>query len=81
MLFARRGHSIVAQIIETELAVRPVSNIHRVLLAADVRRLIVLDAADRQAEKRVELAHPLSIAPRQIIVNGDQMRAASGEGI
>ena len=46
LLLARRGHAVVAQIIETELAVRPVSDVHRVLFATLVRRLIVLNAAD-----------------------------------
>ena len=55
LLLARRGHAVVAQIIETELRVRPVGDVHRVLLAANVRRLIVLNAADGQTEKVVEL--------------------------
>ena len=55
LLLARRGHAVVAQIIETELAVRAVGDVAGVLLAADVRRLIVLNAADSQAEKFVKL--------------------------
>ena len=55
LLLARRGHAVVAQIIEAELGVRAVGDVHRVLLAAQIGRLIVLDAADGQAEKTVEL--------------------------
>ncbi len=47
LLFARRGHAVVAQIIETELAVRAVGDVHRVLLATHIGFLIVLNAANR----------------------------------
>src|SRR6476660_7355352 len=47
LLFARRGHAVVAQIIETELAVRAVRDVHRVLLAARIWFLIMLNAANR----------------------------------
>src|SRR4029077_5869625 len=47
LLFARRGHTVVAQIVEAELAVGAVRDVHRVLLAADVWFLIVLNATDR----------------------------------
>ena len=46
LLLARCGHAVVAQIIEPELAVRPVRDVHRVLFAALVRLLIVLNAAN-----------------------------------
>ena len=79
LLFARRGHAVVAQVIETEFAVRAVSDVAGVLLPAHLRFLIVLNAADRQSEKIVKRAHPLGVAPSQVIVHRDQMRAASGE--
>ena len=44
LLFARSSHAVVAQVIETELAVRSVSDVHRVLFAANIRLLVVLDA-------------------------------------
>src|SRR6266550_4363749 len=46
LLFARRGHAVVAQIIEAELAVRAVSDVHRVLLATQIGFLIVFNAAN-----------------------------------
>ena len=81
LLLARRGHAVVAQIIETELAVRSVGDVHRVLLAADIGRLIVLNAADGQAEETVKLAHPFRVAPGQVIVHRHEMRAAAGERV
>ena len=58
LLLARRGHAVVAQVIETELRVRAVGDVAGVLLAAQIGRLIVLDDARRQAEETVKLAHP-----------------------
>ena len=81
LLFARRGHSVVAQIIETELAIRSVSNVAGVLLPAHIRFLIVLNATNSEPKKIVERTHPFGIAACQIIVHRDQMRAASSQGI
>ena len=81
LLLARRGHAVVAQIIETELAVRAVGDVHRVLLAANIRRLIVLNAADGQPEKTVKLAHPFGVAAGEVIVHRHEMRAAAGERV
>src|SRR4030095_9200429 len=47
LLLARCGHAVVAQIIETELAVRAVRDVHRVLLATHIGFLIMFNAANR----------------------------------
>jgi hypothetical protein len=46
LLLASRSHAVVAQVIETELAVRPVGNVHRILLATHIGFLIVLNTAN-----------------------------------
>src|SRR6266542_3719289 len=81
LLLARCSHAVVAQIIETELAVRSVSDVHRVLFATFIRLLIVLNAADREAQEIVKLPHPLRVASREIIVYSHQMRAASAQRV
>ena len=81
LLFARGGHAVVAQVIETELGVRPVGDVHGVLLAAEIGRLIVLDAAAGQTEEAVELAHPFGVAAGEVIVHRHEMRAAAGERV
>src|SRR5205823_6692924 len=48
LLLARRCHAVVAEIIKPELTVRPVSNVHCVLFATEIRFLIVLNAANRE---------------------------------
>src|SRR5207244_9729703 len=64
-----------------ELAVGSVGNVHRILLATHVRLLIVLDAANGEAEEIIELAHPLRVAASQIIIDRNQMRAATSQRI
>ncbi len=41
----------------------------------------MLNAADREAEKSVKLAHPLRVAAREVIVHRHEMRALAGERI
>src|SRR6266542_6674075 len=81
LLFARRGHPVIAQIIEAELAVRSVSNVHRVLFATNIRLLIMLNAANSEPKEIVELPNPFRVTSSQVIVYRDKMRAASGECI
>ena len=72
---------VVAQVVEAEFvvgAVRDVTPIGRLLGSAlHVRQV----DADAQAEEAIELAHPLCIAVRQIVVDSDHVHAASGQGI
>ena len=72
---------VVAQVVEAELvvgAVGHVGGIGRLLLVA-------LHAghvdADREPEKGVDTAHPLGIAARQVVVDGDQVHALAGQRI
>jgi hypothetical protein len=51
------------------------------LLAADARRLVVQDAADREAQKCINRAHPLAVARGEVIVDGDDVDAAPGERV
>ena len=76
LLLARGGHAVVAQIIETELAIRAVGDVHRVLLAADIRRLDRAECSRPSAREIVKLAHPFRVAAREVIVHRHQMRAA-----
>ncbi len=76
-----RGHAVVAQIIKTKFGVRAVGDVTLILLAANLRRLIVQNDTDRQAEKFVDGAHPFGIARGQIIVHRHDMDAAAGERV
>ena len=80
VLLAHR-HAVVAQIIETELGVRAIGDVAVILLAAKGRRLVMQDAADGEAEKFVNRAHPFRVARRQVIVHRHHMDAAAGQRI
>ena len=43
------------------------------------KALVVLDAADGQAEGVVDLAHPLGVALGQVVVDGNDVDARAGE--
>src|SRR5437879_11583394 len=81
LLFACGGHTVVAQVIEAELAVRSVRDVAGVLLTTNIRFLIMLDAADRQPQEIVERTHPFGVAAGEVIIHRYEMRAASSESI
>ena len=81
LLLAAGGHAVVAKVIEAELAVRAVGDVALVLLASVLRHLVVLNDADGEPEKSIELTHPLRIALGEVVVNSHHMDAASGEGV
>ena len=74
-----RLHHVVAQVIEAELVVGAVGDVALVGGAAlHGARLGVVDAADGQTEVFVDVPHPLRVAPGQIGVDRDQVRAFAG---
>ncbi len=44
-------------------------------------RSLVLDDRDRQPELMKDRAHPLGVAPRQVVVDGDDVDAPAGEAV
>ena len=72
---------VVAQVVEAELVVRAVGDVAGVGRLALVVEQAVLDAADRQAEERVDLAHPLGVAAGEVVVDGDDVDAPAGQGV
>ena len=73
---------VVAQVVETHLGVRPVGEIRGVggpllLRTRDLRH----DEPDREPEELVDLAHPLRVAPGQVVVDGDDVDAPAVEGV
>src|SRR5256885_12236121 len=45
------------------------------------RRLGVVDAADREAQPREEVAHPLGVTTGEVVVDGDEMGAPAHERV
>ncbi len=72
---------VVAQIVEAELVVGAVSDVAEIgLLPLHVVE-VVDDDADGQAEKTIDLAHPLGVAPGEVIVDRDHVHSVAGQCI
>ncbi len=76
----RDGH-VVAQVVESELGVRPVGDVRGVRLLALRERHHVLDVGDRGAEPLVHRARPLRVALGEIVVHRDEVDALAGERV
>ena len=72
---------VVAQVVEAELVVGAVGDVGGVLHALGVLVLAVDNHAVGQAEEVVDLAHPLGVAPREVVVDRDDMDALAGERV
>ena len=72
---------VVAEVVEAELVVRAVGDVAAVGDLALLVVEVVLDDADRHAEEAVDAAHPLRVAPRQVVVDRDDVHALAFEGV
>ena len=73
---------VVAQVVEPELVVRTVRDVAQVGgTTLRTAGLGVVDASHGHAEPLEEVAHPLRVAPGQVVVDGDEVRPAARERI
>jgi len=72
---------VVAQIVKTKFVVRAVREIRAIRRLALLIVQIVHDYADGKTEAAIERAHPLGVAPRQVVVHRDGVHAASCQSI
>ena len=72
---------VVAQVIETEFVVGAVRDVAGVGGALFVGGLAALDDADRQPEEAIDRSHPVSVALRQVFIDGDDVHALAGQSI
>ena len=79
-VLAAHGH-VVAKVVEAELRVGAVGDVGVVLHAPLFGGHVRLDDADFETEEAVDLPHPLRIALGQIVVDGDEMGAVTGETV
>jgi len=77
----RLKRHIVAQVVETELVVGSVGDILRIGRAPRLVVHVRQDSPDGDAEIREYRAHPLGIALRQVVVDGDDMDALAFERV
>ena len=72
---------VVAQVVEAVLVVGAVGDVAGIGGVALVVVEAVDDDAGRQAEEAVDAAHPLGVAPGEIVVDRDDMDALAGERV
>ena len=72
---------VVAEVVEAELVVGAVGDVGGVGDLAFLVVQLVLDHADRHAQKAVEPSHPLGVAAREVVVDGDDVNAFAGQGV
>ena len=72
---------VVAQIVEAELVIGAVGDVAVVGLLAFGVVEPVHDGAGGESEEAVDLAHPFGVSLGEIVVDGDHVHAAPGEGI
>ena len=77
---AARDH-VVAQVVEAELGVSAVGDVGLVGGLLRRRRHAVLNEAGLHAEEAVDLAHPLAVAPGQIVVDGHDVHVVPRDGV
>ena len=72
---------VVPQVIEPHLVVGTVGNIGGVSLLPLGLVQTVDNQAHGQAQEAIDLAHPLAVALGQVVVDGDDVDALSGQGV
>ena len=72
---------VVAQIVEAEFVVRAVGDVRTIGRALLFRRLTALDHAHRETEETIDRRHPVGVALRQVLVDGDDMHALGRQRI
>ena len=79
-LVRTRDH-VVAQVVKAELAVGAIGDVGEVGIAPLDRIHVVLQAASAHAQALVDSAHPLAVAPGEVVVHGDNVDAPARNGI
>ena len=72
---------VVAEVVEAQLVVGAVRDVGGIGIPALGIGQAVDDAADGEAEEAVDRAHPLGVAPRQVVVDGDHVHASRRQGV
>ena len=81
LLFLGCRHPVITEVVEPELTVGSIRDVAIVLLLSHRGWLVVLNASDGESKKFVDLAHPFSVTPSQVIVNGYQVDAPTGKSV
>ena len=72
---------VVAQIVKAKFIVRAVRDVCTIRRNFFFVSLLGNHDTDGQTQKAIQTAHPLSVAPSQVIVDGYDVHAASAQGV
>ena len=72
---------IIAQVVEAEFIIGPVGDIAAVFFLASHVIHVALNNPDAQTQKFIQRPHPITVAPRQVIIDGHDMHAFSSQGV
>ncbi len=72
---------VVAQVVKAKFIVRAVGDVGGVGPPAAGKIYPVGDEPDLKAEEAINLSHPLTVQPRQVVVNGNDMHPTARQGI
>ena len=72
---------VVAQVVESELVVGAVHDVGPIRVALLARGLPRHHHPHRHAEKPIDVSHPVRIAAREVVVDGDDVDAVAPEGV
>ena len=81
LVFLAAGHTIVAQVVEAKLRSGAVRDITFILLTTNLWRLAILDTANGEAEHAEQVAHPLGVTTREVVIDGDQLAVIAGKRV
>ena len=81
LVFLATGHTIVAQVVEAKLRSGAVRDVTLILLATNLWRLAILDTANGETEHAEQVAHPLGVTTREVVIDGDQLAVVAGKRI
>jgi hypothetical protein len=78
----QREHHVVAQVIEAELVVGAVGDVGEVGRSALRRgRLRIIQTGDGYTQVVEDVSHPLGVTPGQVVIDRDEVGAATGERV
>ena len=72
---------VVAEVVETEFVIRAVGDVGGVGRAPLLVGEVGHDHADSEAEEAVHPPHPLRVAPREVVVDGDDVDALARQRV
>ena len=75
------GHAVVAQVVEAQLGGGAIGDVPEVHFPSQLTGHELLDAADGDAEKVIDVAHPFGVAAGEVVVGGDELGVAAGQGV